>query len=120
MGLCQGDSLASLLYVASTDIILDILEKKYQVEIVAYADDILIGIDDDVDHSVVIDEVQSLFSHIGLTVNKDKCKCTKTEIVQFMGFKFSNNRDEEMALAPELLEKDQKYLISKLKEYDTH
>lgn len=62
MGLSQGDSLASLLYAASTDFILGALEKsekfaKYNFEIIAYADDILLGIDDDVNVDEVIEEV---------------------------------------------------------------
>jgi hypothetical protein len=51
-----------LIYAASTDFILDVLEKsekfaKYHFELVAYADDILLGIDDDANVEEIISEV---------------------------------------------------------------
>jgi len=90
--------------------VLDVLEKgkkfaKYKLDVIAYADDILLGIDDNVNVNELISEIEDLVSLIGLTVNRDKCRCTKTQVVEFMGFRYSNNRHEEIALAPELLKR---------------
>ena len=54
-GLAQGSALSSFLYCLSTDIVLQILSQKY--EIVAYADDILIGVDNSNPVESIIDEI---------------------------------------------------------------
>ena len=71
------------MYVLSVNPIIDILSSKY--DIVSYADDILLGVDDDVNIDSVIEEIQDLFSCIGLTINREKCHCTRSEDVKFMG-----------------------------------
>ena len=59
----RGDALSSSIYCLCTDPILQIIAKKY--EIIAYADDILIGIDDNANVDDTIQEVLYWFSLIG-------------------------------------------------------
>jgi len=53
--------------------------------IVGYADDLLIGIDDGDNEQEIIQLMTMKYKTIGLEVSRPKCHCTKTENVTFMG-----------------------------------
>ena len=72
-GVAQGDPLSTYLFILSIDPIVRELSQEYQL--VAYADDILIGIHENEDPTEVIDKARRLFAKIG-QINDKKCKCT--------------------------------------------
>ena len=57
-------------------------------------EDLLLALGDNVNVEEVLAEIERLFALIGLEVNKDKCKCTRTEDITFMGISFSCNKQE--------------------------
>ena len=65
-------------------------------------EDLLLALDDNMNVEEVLAEIEHLFALIGLEVNKDKCKCTRTEDITFMGISFSCNKQERIPLAPQL------------------
>lgn len=77
---------------------------------IAYCDDICIAVED----SMVVDDIISFaeneFAKLGLQLNRTKCKCTRKDIVDFMGVSFNPNKQIEMMLAPELLKKNQELI----------
>ncbi len=61
------------------------LAYKYDNNIIAYIDDVIIGLKDQDDLQEVIAEADKLYSTIGLKLNSSKSKCTRNEEVDFMG-----------------------------------
>ena len=61
--------MSSFIYCMCTDVVVEILANEYNLDVIAYADDILIGIDNNVDPKTVIARVSELFGLIGLEVN---------------------------------------------------
>eukprot|EP00703_Trepomonas_sp_PC1_P001083 JAP95523.1 RT/endonuclease [Trepomonas sp. PC1] len=115
-GIPQGDPLSMFLFCLVIDPILNKFEKEYKLEFIAYADDILVYIQDEnlIDQTIKI--AQSEFSKIGLTINQDKCQSTLNGgIVDHMGIQFSKEQQNH-PLAPKLLKKCQETI----KEYKQH
>lgn len=71
-GVAQGDPLSSYLFCASIDPVLKRLEDE-SYEVIAYADDILLGVKQEVKASDAQQKALEEFSKIGLSV-----KCEKT------------------------------------------
>jgi len=59
------------------------------IDIVAYADDILIGLANGISKNTVIEYASAKFKEIGLNIKYEKCKCTIDEDVDFMGVKYN-------------------------------
>ena len=56
--------------------------------LIIYADDILIAIKQDQAKEDAILFISEEFNKIGLTINPNKCKCTRNEKIKFMGTEF--------------------------------
>lgn len=84
-GVPQGDPLSMALFCLTINPVIEkLIEKGY--ELVAYADDIMIGHDSSVDSDTVIEQCRTLFLQYGLTIKSEKCHSTqKNETVTFMG-----------------------------------
>jgi len=93
------------LFIQATDSIMHEVAVQFNGNAVAYADDLLIGISNTDDEQEVIRIIAEKFSHIGLELNLGKCICTKNANVKFMGVYFSQNKNEMITLAPQLVKK---------------
>lgn len=65
-GVPQGDPLSMLLFCMAIDPILEKLQNEYHLEFIAYADDILIYVENENDIESIIEIASKLFLTIGL------------------------------------------------------
>lgn len=86
-GVAQGDPLSMYIFCATIDPILQQLI-ELGCEVLAYADDILLGIPSNKLSGDIISKAEEFFSEVGLIINKQKCKSTENEAVEFVGYKF--------------------------------
>ncbi len=63
-----------ILFITTIDDIIDKINSKY--DIIAYADDILISANPEINPEDIINEVGELLEKIGLELNLDKCCST--------------------------------------------
>ena len=74
-----------LLFCLAIEPILKYLD-DHHIKFICYADDIVIEIDDQMDPYIIIEEMQKLYSSMGLTINPTKCQITSNGgVVEFMG-----------------------------------
>ena len=50
------------------------------------------------------------FAKIGLSINKDKCKCTRHEKIKFMGVEYEQGKDYQSPLAEKIIPKLERYI----------
>ncbi|CAL6082382.1 RT/endonuclease [Hexamita inflata] len=112
--IAQGCPLSSWTWCICIDEILHELSQVFDVT--AYIDDILLALKDDQDPQEALDLVQQKFRKLGLQLNRDKCKFSKNEEIDFMGITFGKEKSVEMKIAPKVQEKATE-LINKLKKF---
>lgn len=103
VGVPQGDPLSMMLFCAAIEPILEELGRMQDVQITAYADDILIAYKEQ-GRAQLMEKVEALTARYGLKVNRDKCKSTEEGgEVEFLGMEFTQER--VISLAEKLDEK---------------
>ncbi|CAL6051707.1 RT/endonuclease [Hexamita inflata] len=112
--IAQGCPLSSWTWCICTDEIINELSQVFDVT--AYMDDILLALKDGQDPQEALDLVQEKFRKLGLQLNRDKCKFSKNEEIEFMGITFGKEQNVEMKIAPKVQEKATE-IINKLKKF---
>lgn len=90
------------LFCVAADPVIKKLAQDDRLQVIAYADDILIGHNADISPTEVIELCQQEFAKIGLTINHQKCKSTdEDQTIAFVGQEFMKHhpisRAEELA-----------------------
>lgn len=93
-GVPQGDPLSTLLFCFVMDIVL-LNIRRAGYEAAAYADDVAVGSVE----PICLDTIEKIYESVGLEINRDKCMCTETSEIEFLGQRFTN---EPLAIAEQL------------------
>ena len=85
----QGDPVAGILFAACIQPAIDKLAEKY--EVVAYADDIVLGCPQDCDVQQIISEAEQELAKYGFQLSTNKCRSTANNgEIEFLGQTYSS------------------------------
>lgn len=92
-----------LLFCLAVEPIMGKLKEK-GIKFVAYADDIVLCVDQSVDTKTIVNEMKTEYKRIGLTINDDKCSSTDNGgEIEFMGQQFQ--QEEAISISKKLFNK---------------
>ena len=90
-GIAQGDPLSMWLFCISINDVLKELDRE-DIKFIAYADDLVIQLENPEDAEDMVNHCASLFEKIGLRLNLDKCESTANRNeISFMGIQFGEH-----------------------------
>lgn len=90
--------MSMFVFCAAIDPVLEKLA-ELKCEVIAYADDVLIGLPSFLAVNDILNNAEILFAEIGLHLNKTKCKNTLDEDVNFVGFTFPHDKEKRVTIA---------------------
>ena len=85
------------LFIISIDDIIRDIAKDFPV--VAYADDLIIGIKKSDNLDEIMDLLVEKYKSHGLLINKTKCHCTRHEKTKFLGVEFSPDKNITLTIS---------------------
>lgn len=91
VGVPQGDPMSMLLFAVGVDPVIRQIKEEFG-DISAYADDIVVGLPDDVDPDAAITRAIALYGSVGLEIQRSKCKLSTAEDFEFLGHPFQTGR----------------------------
>ncbi|CAL6076745.1 Reverse_transcriptase/endonuclease [Hexamita inflata] len=110
----QGDCLSSLLFSLYINTVVQKLSETYDV--IAYCDDILLGLDADQSDELALNTADAEFRNIGLTLKQAKCQSTrKGHKINFMGVEFEPQLGASKAIIDTSISEKAKKVMENLK-----